>query len=80
MLKKFTSVGVSIPSLTLQVVDVHHPALLRNHPDDAGSDWYATADGLILVAPAGDDSQHPVVGLEQEYVRVVEFEQLVHRP
>ena len=58
---------------------MHHSALLRNHSDHAGSDLYAAADCLILVASACDDFQRPVVGLEQENVRVVKLEQLVHR-
>ena len=69
-----------VRALLTQVVDVHHSPLLRNHSDHAGPDLRAAADCLILVASACYDFQRPVVGLEQENVRVVKREQLVHRP
>ena len=69
-----------VRALLPQVADVHHPALLRDHADHAGPDLDASADCLILVATACDDAQRPVVGLENENVRVVKLEQLVHRP
>ena len=58
---------------------MHHLALLRHHADHAGPDPHAAADCLIFVASACDDLQRLVVGLEQEDVRVVKLEQLVHR-
>ena len=59
---------------------MQHLALLRDDADDAGADLHASADRLILVAAAGDDSQRLAAGLEQQNDRVVELEQLVHRP
>ena len=59
---------------------MHDLALLRDHADHPGPDLYASADRLILIAPAGNDFQRPVVGLEKENAGVVELEELVHRP
>ena len=67
-------------ALLAQVADVQHLALLRDHADDAGADPHAAADRLVLVAAAGDHAQRLAARLDQQDDRVMELEQLVHRP
>ncbi len=69
-----------IRSLLSQVVDVQQAALLGDHADDAGADPHATANRLVLVAAARDHAQHLAARLDEQDDRMVELEQLVHRP
>ena len=54
--------------------------LLRDDADGAGADADAAADRLVLVAAAGDDAQRLAAGFDEQDDRVMELEQLVHRP
>ena len=69
-----------VGALLTQVAELQHLPLLRDDADGADADPDAAADRLVLVAAAGDDTQRLAAGLDQENERVVELEQLVHRP
>ncbi len=69
-----------IRPLLPQVVDVQQAALLGDHADDAGADPHATANRLVLVPAARDHAQHLAARLDEQDDRMVELEQLVHRP
>ena len=59
---------------------MHHPSLLCDDTDHPRANLHSPAGRLILIAPACHHLQRLLSGLEQKNVRVVELEQLVHRP
>ena len=79
-LEQLASLRGCVGTLLPQVADLQHLALLGDHADHAGADRNAPAERLILEATARHDAQRLLIGLEQQNVGVMEFEQIVHRP
>jgi hypothetical protein len=69
-----------VGTLLTEVVQLQDLSPLGDDADGANADTDAAADRLILVTPAGDDSQRPTVSFVKEDDCVMELEQLVHRP
>ena len=68
-----------IRTLLSKVGELQHPPFLRHNADRAGADSDTAADGLILVAAAGDDAQCVAAGLDEQNERVMGLEQVVKR-
>jgi hypothetical protein len=68
-----------VRTLLSKISELQHPPFLRHDADRARADSHTAADGLILVAAAGNDPQRVAAGLDEQNERVMRLEQVVER-